>query len=520
MHDGKNRKHAIAFIIPPPGDVAMPMLGAYVLNHYLKKHGVKSQVFDFSVIFYNNARLKNKFNKCLALSNVEIPNVDYLLDYKNESKDRISELILSEGLLNKLQNNCVFSAGLVSFENNSNSHEKIVECVENLTIFEPLIEEELKSICKSGCSIIGLSVSFSSQLPFALLIAKLIKKYNSKINVVFGGSLFDPKNDEYKYLSDPGLSVDKVIAGPGENALLSLCLCVDEPYEVIECIPDFSDVKWEQYYTDSDTRCMPFSFRTSCYYGKCRFCNGDDISGIRKLDDNTINVTMRALRKIVAKHRITHVYFTDAAILPRELLKISKLIGNAFRWGINARADKGLTDILPQLASNGCSMLRIGFESGSQNVLDAMLKGTNIDEYNRFLSVAKQCGIRVHAYIMFGFPGETDEDRDTTIKFLANNRDRIYSYSLSIFNAYAGTAIYDRLVEQYGEQYNGDVDINMLYYNEQKYNNIIKYTDSADAVMSGSQTNKYCYGGRVFMDNPSIESIKLDGKILSIIQNR
>lgn len=516
-------KHEIALIIPPPGDVTMPMLGAYILNRYLKKHGVISHTGDLSVAFYHNIRKQDKFNKCLALCNTKISNQELLLNYKSDSEDRISDLILAEDLLNRLQSNIVFSAGTVTFKSGLKSYEDIVRGVENLSVFEPLLEEEITDVCELGCTIIGLSVSFLSQLPFALFIAKLIKKHNSEIHIVFGGSLFEQNNSEYRYMSRFNSLVDSVICGPGESTLLSLCLSHGnlngECRLDIESIPDFSDVKWEQYYTDSQTRCIPFSFRTSCYYGKCRFCNGDRSFVAQKLDDKIIEDTVKTLRTVVTKYGITHVYFTDAAIVPRDLLKISKLINGEFKWGINARADKSLTSILPQLARNGCCMLRIGFESGSQRVLDAMLKGTDVGEYNTFLSVAKQNDIRIHAYIMFGFPGETNEDRDATLKFMVNNKDKIYSYSLSIFTAYSGTPIYDQLVKQYAKRWNKDIDINMLYYNEQSYNNVLKYVALVDSAMAGTHNNKYCYGGRVFMDNPVIEPSRFDKNILSIIQN-
>ena len=524
MSNDEISKHEIALIIPPPGDVTMPMLGAYILNRYLIEHGVVSHAVDLSVAFYHNVRKQDKLNKCLALcQKAELPNQDLLINYQSDSEDRISELILAEELLNRLQSNVVFSAGTVTFQSGLKSYEDIVMGMENLFVFEPLLEEEITDVCRLGCSIVGLSVSFLSQLPFALLIAKRIKKHNSQIRIVFGGSLFEQNKSEYRYMSRFGALADKVICGPGESALLSLCLSHGnsngEGRADLARVPDFSDVKWEQYYTDTRTRCIPFSFRTSCYYGKCRFCNGDRSVVEQKLDEKLIEDTVRSLRALVVKCGITHVYFTDAAIIPRDLLKIAELIHGEYKWGINARADKSLTSILPQLASNGCCMLRIGFESGSQRVLNAMLKGTNIDEYNAFLSVAKQNGIRIHAYIMFGFPGETDEDREATLRFMFNNKDKIYSYSLSVFTAYSGTPIYDRLVKQYGKGRNNDININMLYYDEQSYNTVLKYVELVDTVMAGAQNNKYCYGGRVFMDDPSIEPSRFDKNILSIIQN-
>ena len=524
MNNEEIPKHEVAFLIPPPGDVTMPMLGAYILNHYLKKHGVVSHVVDLSVVFYHNIRKQDKLDKCLALCRkASIPNQDAIIGYRSDSEDRISGLILAEELLNRLQSEVVFSAGTVTFQSGLKSYEDIVANMESLSVFEPLLEEEITEVCRSGCSIIGLSVSFLSQLPFALLIAKCIKKYSPEIRVVFGGSLFQQDNEEYQFMGRFGALADNIICGPGESALLALCLSHSYPNKEcaaeIECIPDFSDVKWEQYYTDSHTRCIPFSFRTSCYYGECRFCNGDRSVFVQKFDDKRMEDTIRLLRTLVSECGITHVYFTDAAIIPRDLLKIAKLIHGEFKWGINARADRSLTAILPQLASNGCYMLRIGFESGSQRVLNAMLKGTNVDEYNVFLSVAKQNNIRIHAYIMFGFPGETDDDREATLKFMANNKDKIYSYSLSIFTAYPGTFIYDQLVKQYADKWNKDIDINTLYYDEQSYRNVLNYVAIVDSVMAGAQNNKYCYGGRVFMDDPGMEPSRFDKNIMSIIQN-
>lgn len=65
----------------------------------------------------------------------------------------------------------------------------------------------------------------------------------------------------------------------------------------------------------------------------------------------------------------------------------------------------------------GCRLVVVGYESGSQKVLDGMHKGITLDQSRKFNAAAKKAGMRVHGCFMVGNPGETKETMMETLEF-------------------------------------------------------------------------------------------------------
>lgn len=83
-----------------------------------------------------------------------------------------------------------------------------------------------------------------------------------------------------------------------------------------------------------------------------------------------------------------------------------------------ARVDLVDEEVLGWLHAAGCRKIYFGVESGSQQVLDAMRKGTTIDQARRAATLMHRLGIRMHAYLMLGYPGETSADIRKTIDLM------------------------------------------------------------------------------------------------------
>jgi anaerobic magnesium-protoporphyrin IX monomethyl ester cyclase len=115
------------------------------------------------------------------------------------------------------------------------------------------------------------------------------------------------------------------------------------------------------------------------------------------------------------------------------------------------------------LARAGCDIVWIGAESGSQAILDAMEKGTRIEDIESATLKLKDAGIRVGHFIQFGYPGEGRADIDKTIAMLR----RLMPEQLGISVSYPlpGTKFYDRVRSQLGDKQNWDDsdDLAMLF---------------------------------------------------------
>jgi anaerobic magnesium-protoporphyrin IX monomethyl ester cyclase len=77
---------------------------------------------------------------------------------------------------------------------------------------------------------------------------------------------------------------------------------------------------------------------------------------------------------------------------------------------IQCRADLLTPDVVAALAAAGAEEVWIGVESGSQRILDAMDKGTTVNEVRDATRALKANGIRACWFLQLGYPGETWED--------------------------------------------------------------------------------------------------------------
>jgi anaerobic magnesium-protoporphyrin IX monomethyl ester cyclase len=110
-------------------------------------------------------------------------------------------------------------------------------------------------------------------------------------------------------------------------------------------------------------------------------------------------------------------------------------------WTANSRIDLDLEG-LKKISAAGCRQLCVGFESGDQDVLNGMRKGTTTEKMLQFMSDAKQAGILVHGCFMLGFPGETRENVEKTIELAIKlNPDTVQFYPVMV---YPGTEAYDQ----------------------------------------------------------------------------
>jgi len=86
--------------------------------------------------------------------------------------------------------------------------------------------------------------------------------------------------------------------------------------------------------------------------------------------------------------------------------------GSRFSWFTNicferAFADSVLTDLI---ARTGCIGVAGGLEVASDRLLKLMDKGITIGQVVRACRALTRSGILVHAYLMYGFSTETEQD--------------------------------------------------------------------------------------------------------------
>jgi anaerobic magnesium-protoporphyrin IX monomethyl ester cyclase len=114
--------------------------------------------------------------------------------------------------------------------------------------------------------------------------------------------------------------------------------------------------------------------------------------------------------------------------------------GIRISWTANARVGLDV-ETMKKMKASGCRSLCVGFESGSQNILDRMKKGIKLEESYNFMKGAKKARLLIHGCFMAGLPGETRETLKETLTLAKRlDPDTVQFYPVMV---YPGTEAYD-----------------------------------------------------------------------------
>lgn len=124
-----------------------------------------------------------------------------------------------------------------------------------------------------------------------------------------------------------------------------------------------------------------------------------------------------------------------------------------FKYKIQSRVDLLLQeDTIAALAESGAETVWVGAESGSQKILDAMDKGTTVEQIYKASKLLKKNKIRPAFFLQFGYLGEGKEDIKKTIKMVLDLMPEYIGISVSY--PLPGTKFYDKVKEQLKEKSN------------------------------------------------------------------
>jgi radical SAM superfamily enzyme YgiQ (UPF0313 family) len=125
-----------------------------------------------------------------------------------------------------------------------------------------------------------------------------------------------------------------------------------------------------------------------------------------------------------------------ADLVERENLK--------FKFKIQARADLLLQEnYIRDLARAGCDNIWMGAESGSQKILDAMDKGTTVEQIEASTMLIRKYGMKPSFFIQFGYLGETREDIRKTVRMI--NKLLPHEIGISVSYPLPGTVFYEKV---------------------------------------------------------------------------
>lgn len=153
------------------------------------------------------------------------------------------------------------------------------------------------------------------------------------------------------------------------------------------------------------------------------------------------------IRYLVDRHRIQSIAFFDELMATdidrfRAICEAMIEAGlNHLKWECQIHARRIRPDVLQLMKRAGCVQVTIGFESGSQRMLDRMVKHSSVEANMDAARSIHEAGLRVRGCFIIGTPGETVDDVELTRKFIRDAK--IDFASIHYLTPYPGTALYD-----------------------------------------------------------------------------
>ena len=181
---------------------------------------------------------------------------------------------------------------------------------------------------------------------------------------------------------------------------------------------------------------------------RCTFCIwpqtiGGHLYRVRSVD--SVEAEMRRAKALFPE--VKEFFFDDDTLTdngPR-VEEIARRLGRiGITWSCNAKPNVPRST-LEIMKAGGLRLLLVGYESGNQQVLNNMKKGTRLDHIRRFSKDCRELGIKVHGTFILGMPGETPETIRETINFACEMDPETIQVSLAA--PYPGTFLYRQAQE-------------------------------------------------------------------------
>lgn len=172
--------------------------------------------------------------------------------------------------------------------------------------------------------------------------------------------------------------------------------------------------------------------------------------------------------EVKRRFRPDHLWFADDifALSPqwtREFTLEVQALGAQIPFKMQSRCDLMTRPTVENLAHAGCTEVWMGVESGSQEVLDAMDKGTRLWQIPEARENLRRHGVRACYFLQFGYPGEAWPEIEKTIAMVrATAPDDI---GISVSYPLPGTPFHRAIASQLGPKENWDEsgDLDMMF---------------------------------------------------------
>lgn len=322
---------------------------------------------------------------------------------------------------------------------------------DNTYIDEILLELLQIKIEQENPTLVAISVPFPGNLYSAFKCGQWIKQNHPEIKVTLGGGY---ANTELRSLTEIRVFnfFDFITLDDGEAPILNLIEYLEGKRELENLkrtfslkndnvtyhngsslpdfkqkdvgTPDYSDLPLNKYLSVieianpmhrlwSDGRWNKLTLAHGCYWGKCTFCD-ISLDYIKTYEVATANILVDRIEELIKQTGNNGFHFVDEAAPPALMREVALEIirrNLTVVWWTNIRFEKSFTyDLCKLLSISGCIAVSGGLEVASDRLLRLINKGVSVSQVAKVADNFTQAGMMVHAYLMYGFPTQTEQE--------------------------------------------------------------------------------------------------------------
>ncbi len=450
-------------IFPPVAKPCEPPAGVALLSAALKEHGLDCRVMDANIegqlYLINSVSQAQDSWSARALKHRDVILRDLRDPALYTNEDRYHQRVYD---LNRLLSISVdqkrFRITLSDYSDNrlsSVSSRDLLKSADQYreNPFYPFFEEKIRPMIRE-ChpAWVGISLCYLNQALVSFALAGWVRDNFKGVRLVMGGGLIS------SWMARPGFNnpfsglVDVMIRGEGEVPLLELLGVKDTPKK--HYVPDYGFAENHSYLAPG--KILPFRASIGCYWSKCKFC--PERAETRPYAARRASLVLEDVKTMAGAFNPDAVHFIDNSMPPAFLHALSERKLD-FKWYGFVRFEKDFLDLefCRKLKQSGCGMLKLGLESGDQDVLDRMDKGTHLDTASATLKHLHQAGILTFVYLLFGTEFEDEAAAHRTLEFVKAHKESMDYLNLAVFNLPKFSPETDHL--QTKEFYHGDLSL-------------------------------------------------------------
>lgn len=334
---------------------------------------------------------------------------------------------------------------------------------------------------QSGVITFGITAT-TPQMPAAMKVAATIRAHKPAAKIILGGPHITLISAALKREQKIGLHgrahrayaklethFDVLVAGDGEEAIFYAIrddapkfIDADNPATTMFLTNErLNELPWparhlvdvESYrYTIEGERSLSLIAQLGCPFA-CGFCGGRESPMLRRIRTRT---TKNIVEEVIHLHDRYGVrgfmFYDDELNVNQSMVELMNSLALAqhertveFKLRGFIKSQLFTDQQAEALYRAGFRWILVGFESGSERILENINKKATRDENTRCMAIAKRHGLKVKALMSIGHPGESEATVMATRDWLLEVKPD--DFDVTVISTYAGTPYHDQAVQ-------------------------------------------------------------------------